>query len=191
MELTRGRDARRAARRRARCPLDEVLRYGVEIADALDRAHRAGIVHRDLKPGQRHAHEVGRQAAWTSASRAGCERPRSRARLAHAVATMATPLTAEGTIVGTFQYMAPEQLEGQEADARTDIWALGGVLYEMATGRGRSTGKSRTSLIAAIISQQPPPISSVAADEPARARPRRAQVPGEGPRATAGRARTT
>ncbi len=77
------------------------------------------------------------------------------------LATAAKPLTQQGTIVGTFQYMAPEQLEGHEADARTDIFALGALLFEMATGRHAFEGKSRTSLIAAIVSSEPPPISSV------------------------------
>src|SRR2546430_12832390 len=74
--------------------------------------------------------------------------------------TAARPLTAEGTIVGTFQYMAPEQLEGKEADARSDIFALGSVLYEMATGKKAFDGKTQASVIAAILEREPPPISS-------------------------------
>ena len=141
-------------------PPDQVLKFGAQIADALDRAHRQGIVHRDLKPGNVMITKSGaklldfglaRTAAATAAVQGATEMP-----------TQAKPLTQEGTILGTFQYMAPEQLEGLEADARTDIFAFGALLYEMATGKRAFHGTSRTSLISAIVSSQPPPISSVA-----------------------------
>nr|MDP9361650.1 protein kinase [Acidobacteriota bacterium] len=140
-------------------PADEVLKFGIQIAEALDAAHRQNIVHRDLKPGNIMLTKSGvklldfglAKSAFTAAApTAGT-----------AFATAAKPLTQEGTIIGTFQYMAPEQLEGAEADPRTDIFAFGAVLYEMATGRRAFEGKTRTSLIAAIVSSQPPPISKV------------------------------
>jgi serine/threonine protein kinase len=117
-------------------PFDQVLRYGCEIADALDKAHRQGIVHRDLKPGNVMLTKSGvklldfglAKAVAPAASRSG-------ASLTALPTQTGKDLTAEGTILGTFQYMAPEQLEGKDADARTDIFAFGAVLYEMATGQ--------------------------------------------------------
>ena len=106
-------------------PLDQVLRYGAEIADALDKAHRHGIVHRDLKPGNVMLTEVGRQAPGLRPRQARAPAAVERGRGVSALATTRKPLTTEGTLLGTFQYMAPEQLEGSEADARTDIFALG------------------------------------------------------------------
>jgi Tol biopolymer transport system component len=133
----------------------ETLQIGAQIADALDRAHRAGIVHRDLKPGNIMLTKSG--AKLLDFGLAKTAAPSS----APFDATEHRPLTQEGTILGTFQYMAPEQLEGLEADARTDIFALGAVLYEMATGKRAFSGSSKTSLIASIVSAEPPPISSV------------------------------
>jgi len=138
-------------------PVGEVLSLGTQIADALDRAHRAGVVHRDLKPGNVMLTKSGaklmdfglaRAAGGAGAPGALTESP-----------TVSRPLTAEGTIVGTFQYMAPEQLEGKEADARADLWALGCVLYEMATGKRAFEGASQASLIAAIMDREPPAIT--------------------------------
>jgi eukaryotic-like serine/threonine-protein kinase len=140
-------------------PLADVLRYGIEIADALDKAHRRGIVHRDLKPGNVIVTRNGAKLldfglAKTMASSVVAVSPES-----PTVQASDRPLTAEGSIVGTFQYMAPEQVEGGEADARTDIFALGCVLYEMATGRRAFSGKSRASLIAQIMEVEPEPIA--------------------------------
>ena len=139
-------------------PIPQVLQFGAQIASALAVAHRQGIVHRDLKPGNIMITRAGAKLldfglakpAGVAAGAAG---------LTEAGPTQVKPLTAEGTIVGTFQYMAPEQLEGLEADTRTDIFALGAVLYEMATGRRAFDGKTRTSLIAAIVQSEPTPIS--------------------------------
>ncbi len=142
-------------------PLAEVVRYGVQIAEALDKAHRAGIVHRDLKPGNIMITKSGAKLLDFGL-----------ARNASAVfqaddATQQKPLTQEGTILGTFQYMAPEQLEGMEADARTDLFAFGTLLYEMAAGRRAFEGKTRTSLIAAIVSGEPRPLSQIQPLSPA------------------------
>ncbi|HZI94603.1 MAG TPA: protein kinase, partial [Patescibacteria group bacterium] len=157
-------------------PLAEALKYGRQIASALQAAHRQGIIHRDLKPGNVMITRAGaklldfglaRTAAGDAppvgASPVGGPLDSSRAgsQMATALAPEQAPLTAQGTILGTFQYMAPEQLEGADADARTDIFALGAVLYEMSTGRRAFQGKTRTSLIAAIVSSQPAPISTV------------------------------
>ena len=137
-------------------PLKDVMRYGIEIAGALDRAHRAGVVHRDLKPGNVMLTKSGAKLLDF-----GLAKSNAVVEITANTATHHKPLTQEGTILGTFQYMAPEQLEGQEADARTDIFALGTVLYEMATGARAFDGKTRTSLIAAIVDRDPIPISSL------------------------------
>jgi serine/threonine protein kinase len=144
---------------KSRLPMDQVLRYGIEIADALDKAHRAGIVHRDLKPSNIMVTKSGvKLLDFGLAKIAAPENPVIQ--LSH-LPTAQRQLTQEGTILGTFQYMAPEQLEGLEADARTDIFAFGAVLYEMATGKHAFDGKTKTSLIAAIVDRDPPPISSI------------------------------
>src|SRR6266496_1452748 len=142
-------------------PLEQTLRYSVEIADALERAHKQGIVHRDLKPGNVMLTKSGVKLLDFGLAKAMA--PVSFQSSVTALPTLAgsTPLTQEGTILGTFQYMAPEQLEGSEADARTDIFAFGTVLYEMATGSKAFTAKSQASLISCIMSSDPPPISSV------------------------------
>jgi serine/threonine protein kinase len=140
-------------------PADQVLRYGSQVADALDRAHKQGIIHRDLKPGNVMLTRTGAKLLDFGLARSSAESAAVQGMTD--MQTHARPLTQEGTILGTFQYMAPEQLEGTEADARTDIFALGALLYEMATGRRAFQGASRTSLIAAIVSSQPEPISQV------------------------------
>ncbi len=138
-------------------PLSDLLHFGVETASALGCAHRSGIVHRDLKPGNIMLTKGGARLMDF-----GLARPTPLSPVAGAPGeppTHSRSLTAEGTIVGTCQYMAPEQLEGKEADARTDLWALGCVLYEMATGRRAFEGTSQASLIAAILKEMPPPMT--------------------------------
>ena len=138
-------------------PFDEAVRYAIEIAGALDRAHRTRIVHRDLKPANIMLTKMG--AKLLDFGLAKSTAPAVRATGLSMLPTMPPELTAQGTVLGTFQYMAPEQLEGQQADARTDIFAFGAVLYEMITGRKAFQGKSPVSLIGAILKDQPPPIS--------------------------------
>lgn len=143
-------------------PAEQVLKAGVEIADALDKAHRRGIVHRDLKPGNIMLTKSGvKLLDFGLAKVAGPEAASKELSSLPTEGAAAQPLTEKGTVLGTFQYMSPEQLEGAEADARSDIFALGAVLYEMATGRKAFQGKSRVSLIGSILRDEPPPISSV------------------------------
>ncbi|MFA6954538.1 MAG: protein kinase [Thermoanaerobaculia bacterium] len=140
-------------------PADQVIRYGAQVADALARAHSQGIIHRDLKPGNVMLTKTGAKLLDFGLARSGAEGAVVQGLTE--MPTQAKPLTQEGTILGTFQYMAPEQLEGAEADPRTDIFALGALLYEMATGKRAFEGSSRTSLIAAIVTSHPTPISQV------------------------------
>ena len=151
-------------------PIDEVLREAVQIAAGLDWAHRQRVTHRDLKPGNIILTRHG--AKLLDFGLAKIVQP-SLFPLPEGSAATQTQLTVEGTVVGTFQYMAPEQLEGQPADARSDIFAFGAVLYEMATGRKAFAGKSQASLIAAILHTDPAPFSpgdsAAAADVRARA----------------------
>lgn len=138
---------------------EEVVRIGTEIANALDRAHHQGIVHRDLKPGN-----IMLTKSGVKLLDFGLAKMTLQAKTASGVSVMATeqrPLTEQGAILGTFQYMSPEQLEGKEADARSDIFALGAVLYEMATGHRAFTGTSKASLIASIMDRDPQPMSEV------------------------------
>jgi eukaryotic-like serine/threonine-protein kinase len=139
-------------------PLEQTLRYGQEIADALDKAHRQGIVHRDLKPGNVMLTKSGVKLLDFGLAKAMAPPP-SQSSLT-ALPTQ-QGLTQEGTILGTFQYMAPEQLEGKEADARTDIFGFGATLYEMATGRKAFSGTTQASLIGAILHTEPQPISAI------------------------------
>jgi serine/threonine protein kinase len=144
-------------------PLDQALRYGIEIADALDQAHRHGITHRDLKPGNVMLTRSGAKLLDFGLAKF---HPGT-APVLTGLSDMPTEggerqsLTAEGVILGTLQYMAPEQLEGKEADARTDIFAFGAVVYEMATGHKAFQGNSQASLIAAILEHEIAPISAL------------------------------
>ncbi len=141
-------------------PTDEVMKLGMQIADALDKAHRQNMVHRDLKPANVMLTKSGAKLLDFGLARA--------TGLVGKVSdltsspTMTRALTTEGTIVGTFQYMSPEQLEGQDADARSDIWALGVTLYEAVTGKRAFDGRSQASLIGSIMNTEPSPITSVA-----------------------------
>jgi len=148
-------------------PLEQTLRYGQEIADALDKAHRQGIVHRDLKPGNVMITKSGVKLLDFGLAKAMAEPAKpSGVTSLPTVMGPANNLTQEGTILGTFQYMAPEQLEGKEADGRTDIFAFGAVLYEMATAKKAFAGATQASLISAILRDDPPPISQVQATSP-------------------------
>jgi eukaryotic-like serine/threonine-protein kinase len=146
-------------------PNEQVLRYGIEIADALDKAHRQGIVHRDLKPGNIMLTKTGVKLLDFGLAKplasAGA-RTVSGASVLATEAQVSQPLTERGTVLGTFQYMSPEQLEGGDADARSDIFAFGAVLYEMATGRKAFSGKSQASLIGSILRDDPTAISEIA-----------------------------
>src|SRR6267378_3939267 len=141
-------------------PLEQVLLYAIEISDSLDKAHRKGVTHRDLKPGNIMLTKTGTKLLDFGLAKLKQEVAPANVPLSE-LPTANDPLTAEGSIVGTMQYMAPEQLEGKEVDARTDIFAFGVVVYEMATGRRAFEGKSQASLIAAILEREPPPMSSL------------------------------
>jgi eukaryotic-like serine/threonine-protein kinase len=139
-------------------PLDQALRIGIQIADALAAAHRAGIIHRDLKPGNIMVTKSGVKLLDFGLAKTAA--PAVAGSLSM-LPTTPPNLTAQGTILGTFQYMAPEQLDGREADARTDIFAFGVVLYEMVTGKKAFEGTGRASLIAAIVEREPAAMSSL------------------------------
>src|ERR1700678_1024296 len=158
-------------------PTELVLKYGIEICEGLEKAHKSGVIHRELKPGNIMLTKSGAKlmdfglaksapvsppsSSLTmtlpgSALRDSALRDSASAAPTLAGATMSgpsagQPLTAQGMVLGTFQYMSPEQTEGKEADARSDIFALGAVLYEMASGRRAFTGKSQASIVAAIL----------------------------------------
>jgi eukaryotic-like serine/threonine-protein kinase len=138
-------------------PLKQALEYGIEIAEALEKAHKSGIVHRDLKPGNIMLTKSGAKLLDF-----GLAKPAHSmvAMASSSLETMSKPLTGEGKIVGTFQYMAPEQVHGGNPDARTDIFALGSVLYEMVTGKRAFVGKSQISVMSAILEKEPEPITA-------------------------------
>src|SRR3990172_2302223 len=134
-------------------PLEQVLKYGTQIADALDKAHRQGVVHRDLKPGNIMLTATGAKLLDFGLAKSSVPIvPGSSLTMAP---TQGSPVTQHGTIVGTFQYMSPEQVEGREVDARSDIFTFGAMLYEMLTGRRAFQGKSSLSVASAILEKDP------------------------------------
>src|SRR5688572_30139214 len=141
-------------------PLDQTLKYAMQIADAVDRAHRSGVIHRDLKPGNIMLTRDGAKVLDFGLAKTA---PKSAAD----GATMTMALTSEGTVLGTPQYMSPEQIEGREADARSDVFAFGCVLYEMVTGKRAFDGKTKGSVIGAILAADPPPMRSLQPVTPA------------------------
>ena len=162
LELLEG-ESLAARLERGPLPLSQVLRFGLEIADALEAAHRQGIVHRDLKPGNVMLTPAGTKLLdfglaknLMGASEQGLSQ----------LATTPGTATAEGTILGTLPYMAPEQVQGLPADARTDLFALGTILHEMATGRRAFEATTQASLIAKILETEPPSVSSLASLTP-------------------------
>src|SRR5260370_5583610 len=161
-------------------PLKQALECGMQICDALEKAHRAGIVHRDLKPGNIMLTASGAKLldfglAKPAAGLLGAQALSDKGHLTPSTPTMnlsalgAPPrtLTQQGTIVGTFQFMAPEVFEGQEADARSDIFSFGCRLYEMITGKRAFEGKSQISVASAILEKDPEPISKIQPMAPA------------------------
>jgi serine/threonine protein kinase len=164
--------------RRGALALEEALKIGIEIAEALDKAHRRGIVHRDLKPANIMLTKNGPKLmdfglakpspGVSSGSVASPLTPSTPTMSVAALTASASPLTQKGTVVGTFQYMAPEVLQGAEADARSDIFSFGCVLYEMLTGRRAFEGKSQFSVLGAILDKGPERISTVLPDSQPR-----------------------
>jgi serine/threonine protein kinase len=141
-------------------PIQQVLQFAIEISDALDKAHRKGVTHRDLKPGNIMLTKSGTKLLDFGLAKLKQEAAPANTSLSD-LPTANDPLTAQGTMLGTLQYMAPEQVEGREVDARTDIFSFGAVVYEMATGKRAFDGKTQASLIAKILETDPPPISSL------------------------------
>src|SRR6202050_1913173 len=166
--------------RKGAMPLNEILKVGIAVAEALAVAHRNGIVHRDLKPGNIMltqggaklmdfglAKPLGVQAgSGSGVAGSGTAPPSFTAAATMSGPSPLTPLTTAGSIIGTIQYMSPEQIEGREADARSDIFAFGAVLYEMTAGKRPFSGKSQISLASSILESDPAPISTVKPQTP-------------------------
>jgi serine/threonine protein kinase len=136
--------------RQGKLPIEQVIEFGIQIAGALDTAHRTGIIHRDLKPSNIMITTSGLKLLDFGIASHGVESSPDESTVQQ--------LTEEGTIAGTLQYMAPELFQGKKADVRSDIFALGLVLYEMATGKAAFNGESKASLIAAILEHEPEPL---------------------------------
>src|SRR5258708_18363229 len=165
MEYLEGETLAMRLTRKAMTP-GETLRIGIEVADALDKAHRSGIVHRDLKPGNVMLTKGGAKLmdfglAKLQAVATGAPSGTPAFSAVATLPSMASPVTVAGTLVGTVQYMSPEQIQGKEADARSDIFAFGALLYEMLPGKPAFEGKSRPSLASAILEKDPQPTSVV------------------------------
>ena len=139
--------------------VEQALKIGYEICDALDKAHHSGIIHRDLKPGNIMLTKSGSKLLDFGLARPTA--PSSTLATMSAATPLQSPVTQEGTIIGTFQYMSPEQIQGMEMDARSDIFSFGAVLYEMLTGQRAFEGKSQLSVASAILEKDPPPIRSL------------------------------
>jgi len=152
--------------RKGALPLEQALRYAIEIAQALDEAHRHGVIHRDLKPGNVMLTKSGAKLLDFGLAKQGGARAPERVDEGAQSARSTESLTEQGMILGTLEYMAPEQVEGKQADARTDIFAFGVVLYEMVTGKKPFNGESKASLAAAILSSDPLPIKSIRSSAP-------------------------
>ena len=143
--------------------IEQVLRYAIDICEGLDKAHRCGVIHRDLKPGNIMLTKAGAKLMDFGLAKASVANAAAASNLTVTTSTPpgSHPLTAQGTVVGTFQYMSPEQVEGKQADARSDIFALGAVLYEMTTGQRAFEGKTPASAMAAVLEREPAPITSL------------------------------
>src|SRR5688572_2817295 len=157
MEYLEGETLEQRLKKGAALPLGQALQLGIQIADALAAAHRAGVIHRDLKPGNIILTKSGTKLLDFGLAKL---RPVEAVAGMSIAATVADPLTAQGTILGTLHYMAPEQVEGRDADVRSDIWSLGALLYEIVTGRRPFEGDTPASVIGSILKDVPLPPSS-------------------------------